>query len=372
MADSTNDQPQQMIPAGDHEVALPPGVAMSQWTLEKYRWQNPRIRSLMGCIKMLESVMESNYAILHCSPARLHEIWRQVRQVANMIRSDLGALLEYPSVIPDLERARFSVCQSLEMLDQTTLTELEKFPDDVPADKRIEIRKILCISIGKLHAFLQDTFGEILSADPRSTQDSDYFLSRRFPRDIEEAEWLFASVAELEVYCRELESTRYERLTVVVSQMRRDDSLAAGRTWDELTGFLTELTDNLTPRLNEILAVRGIRGDEMEILDEYALEIPTKARLVVEVGDTGRRAIEVVKKALGESADQKEQNLRDLMEIHAVVSRRITSLLSAIDRYLQDLWIFVPIWLQNIERRRALILRRESEGPELVEATAKS
>ena len=358
-----SDQPQHLIPGDDQQVALPPGVSTSQWRLEKYRWQNPRIRSLIGCIKMLESVMESNYAILHCSPARLHEIWRQVRQVAQMIRSDLGALLDYPSVIPELERARFSVLQSLEMLDQTTLQELEKFPEDVPADRRIEVRKVLCVSLGKLHAFLQDTFGEILAADPRSSQDSDYFLSRRFPRDIEEAEWLFASVAELEVYCRELENVRYERLTQVVSAMRREDSLAASQTWEELKEFLAELTDNLAPRLNEILALRGIRFDEMEILDEYALEIPTKSRLVVELAETGRRAIEVVKKALGESEAQKEQNLRDLMELHAVMSRRVTSLLSAIDRSLQDLWVFVPIWLQNIERRRALILNREPDAP---------
>ena len=355
-----SDQPQHIIRADDHEVALPPGVSISQWTLEKYRWQNPRIRSLMGCIKLLESVLESNYAILHCSPARLHEIWRRVRQVAQMIRSDLSALLDYPSVVPDLERARFSVLQSLEMLDQTTLQELEEFPEDVPADRRIEVRKVLCISIGKLHAFLQDTFGEILAADPRSTQDSDYFLSRRFPRDIEEAEWLFASVAELEIYCRGLERVRYERLTQVVSAMRREDCLAPQQTWNELNEFLTELTDNLTPRLNEILALRGIRFDEMEILDEYALEIPTKARLAAELGETGRRAVEVVKRALGDSEDQKEQNLNDLLQLHAVLGRRITSLLSAIDRYLQDLWVFVPIWLQNIERRRALILKRET------------
>ena len=70
-----------------------------------------------------------------------------------------------------------------------------------------------------------------------------------------------------------------------------------------------------------------------------------------------------IKKALGESEAQKEQNLRDLMELHAVMSRRVTSLLSAIDRSLQDLWVFVPIWLQNIERRMALILNREPDAP---------
>jgi hypothetical protein len=49
------------------------------------------------------------------------------------------------------------------------------------------------------------------------------------------------------------------------------------------------------------------------------------------------------------------------------MSRRITSLLSTIDRYLQDLWVFVPIWLQNIERRRALILRQGGHGLPLLE-----
>jgi hypothetical protein len=31
------------------------------------------------------------------------------------------------------------------------------------------------------------------------------------------------------------------------------------------------------------------------------------------------------------------------------------------------MWVFVPIWLQNIERRRALILNREPDTPRAVE-----
>ena len=96
----------QMIRVGEQQVSLPKGVTLPQWTLEKYRWQNPRIRSLMGCVKLLESVLESNYAILHCSPVRLHEIWRQVLQVAELIQTELAALFTYPSVIPPLEEAR--------------------------------------------------------------------------------------------------------------------------------------------------------------------------------------------------------------------------------------------------------------------------
>jgi hypothetical protein len=97
----------------------------------------------------------------------------------------------------------------------------------------------------------------------------------------------------------------------------------------------------------------------MEILDQYAQSIPTRARLVLELGSTGRKAIEFIKDGLGESDAERSQNLRDLIDLHAVLSRRIIALLGQIDRSLQDLWLFIPIWLQNIEKRRALLLRGE-------------
>ena len=351
----------QLIRVGNQRVALPDGVNLSQWTLEKYRWQNPRIRSLMGCVKLLEGVLESNYAILHCSPARLHEIWRQVLQVAELIRSDLSALLHFPSVIPRLEEARQNIQSSLEMLEKNVLEDLERFPAEDAVGGMVEERKLLCVSIGKLNAFLQDTFGELLAADPRSLHDADYFLSRKFPRDIEEAEWLYASVQDLRSYLRELEHVRYRRLTEVVSVIRRDLTLPVAETWSSLEEFLTQLLEELTPRLNEMLALRGIRFDEMEILDQYAERIPTKAKLVLELGSTGRKAIDFIKDGLGESDGERAQNLRDLIDLHAVLSRRVVGLLSEIDRALQDLWLFIPIWLQNIEKRRALLLRNDLE-----------
>jgi len=39
----------------------------------------------------------------------------------------------------------------------------------------------------------------------------------------------------------------------------------------------------------------------------------------------------------------------------------MASLLDELDRSLQDLMTFVPIWLDNIEKRRALLLRRSAE-----------
>ena len=350
---------QQLIRVGDQQVALPDGISFSQWTLEKYRWQNPRIRSLLGSIKLLEGVLESNYAILHCSPARLHEIWRQVLQVADLIRTELAALLDYPSVIPHLEDARQNIQSSLEMLRTNVLDELERCPSGDAVGSMMKERKLLCVSIGKLNAFLQDTFGELLAADPRSIHDADYFLSRKFPRDIEEAEWLYSSVEDLRSYLRELEHVRYRRLTEVISLIRRDLTLPVADTWRELEEFLHLLLEGLTPRLNEMLALRGIRFDEMEILDRYAQTIPTRSRLVLELGSTGRKAIEFIKDGLGDTDAERSQNLRDLIDLHAVLSRRIISLLGQIDRSLQDLWLFIPIWLQNIERRRALLLRGE-------------
>jgi len=367
-------RPQQLIQVRDQRVELPNGVTLADWNLEKYRWQNPRIRSLLGCIKLLEDVLESNYALLHCSPARLHLIWRQVRRVSQLIRTQLAALVEYPSIIPHLEEARQSVVHSLEMLEDTVLEELEQFPRDLPADRMLEARKFLCVSIGKLHAFLQDTFSELLAADPRSDRDADYFLSRRFPRDIEEAEWLFASVKGLQKYLRGLEGSRYPRLTSVSERIRRELNLPFGESWLELKEFLISLINDLSPRLNEILALRGIRFDELEILDDYAVEIPTKARLVIEIVEIGRRTVDQLKREAGDDRSLREQNLQDLITVHAVLSRRLVSLLSDLDRRISDLWVFVPIWLENIEKRRALLLRREAgeQRPFAISASSRS
>jgi len=355
---------QQLIRVGNQQVALPEGITLSQWSLEKLRWQNPRIRSLLGSVKLLEGVLESNYAILHCSPARLHEIWRQVLQVAELIRSDLAALLTHPSVIPQLEEARQNIHSSLQMLESNLFEDLEQFPAEDAVGGLMEERKLLCVSIGKLNGFLQDTLGELVAADPRSMHDADYFLSRKFPRDIEEAEWLYASVQDLRSYLRDIEHVRYRRLTEVISVIRRDLTLPVADTWRSLEDFLNQLMSGLTVRLNEMLALRGIRFDEMEILDQYAEKIPFKAKLILELGTTGRKAIEFIKEGLGDSDAEKAQNLRDLIELHAVLSRRIVALLSEIDRSLQDLWLFIPIWLQNIEKRRALLLRGDLEdGP---------
>ena len=83
----TEPLPRQYIQVGEHQVALPPGVSVASWSLEKVRVQNPRIRAYLGSLRLLEQTNESNYAILHCSPGRLLQIWRRVRRVCQIIQT---------------------------------------------------------------------------------------------------------------------------------------------------------------------------------------------------------------------------------------------------------------------------------------------
>ena len=181
-------------PPGRYEVELPEGVTAADWGLEKVRVQNPSIRSYLGCIRLLEEVLDSNYAILHCSPERLLKIWRQVEEVGRLMRSELLPTLELRSVVPGLDVARRHALDSFHELRETVLTAMDRCEPPLRADQLPELRKLLCLWIGKVYGFLRDTFGEIVASDPRSRHDADYFLSKRFAQDIEESEWLYSSV----------------------------------------------------------------------------------------------------------------------------------------------------------------------------------
>lgn len=354
-------QPKQVIQVGNHQVALPEGVSAADWAFERVHWQNPRIRAFLGCIRLLEGVFESNYALLHCSPERLLDIWGKVRQVAELIRNKIGPLLRGRSCVPSLEEARLSAELSLRLLGGHVLEQLERFPAAVPVEQLGEVRKLLCVSIGQMHAFLQDTFGELMACDPRSLHDSDYFLSRRFPQDIEEAEWLHATVARLRDYLEKLEQVRPIHLSGAVERMRLDESIPMRKAWEGTLVFLDVLLNGLTPKIKEVLALRGVRFQEMEILDRYAIDIPIRCRLAIEIHEACHEAVEGLKQEVGDTHQEREQGVRDLLIAHAVFSRRLVTLVTAIDKSLQDLVAFLPIWLQAIEKRRALLLRKSSE-----------
>jgi hypothetical protein len=243
----------------------------------------------------------------------------------------------------------------------------------------MEIRKLLCVCIGQLHAFLQDTFGEIMAKDPRSLHDADYFLSKRFPKDIEEAEWLHATLVRLRVYLDKLDQVRPQHLTHPSDQMRREETLPPRQSWRGTKFFLEILLNGLTPKLKEILPLRGVRFYEMELLDRYAMDLPTRCRIAIELHEVGSDTVEAMKATSAVSAASaasavsvipatsgsaranREQGVRDLLACHGVLSRRVSILLTDIDKLLQDLVAFIPLWLEAVEKRRALLLKKSLE-----------
>jgi hypothetical protein len=350
------------IRVGEHKIPLPEGITLAEWSRERTYWQNPRLRAFLGCIRLLGSVMESNYAILHCSPERLLEIWRKVREVADLMLTQIGPLLDSPSALPGLEEARSHAEVSLTMLADTVLADLARFPlDEVPAEQMMEMRKLLCVSIGKMHAFLQDTFGQLVAGDPRSVHDADYFLSKRFPQDVEEAEWLHNTVSKLSLYLFNLESERSRRLAPMIRQLRTEQNVPTAKAWEDVERFLRQLQLELTPKLKEVLALRGIRFHEMEILDRYGEELPVQCQVVMQLYLTAREAAAQIKGAGGASRAEREQNVRDLVLVHGVFCGRMVSFLVEIDKTLRDLVAFVPLWLDGIEMRRALLLKRGAQ-----------
>jgi hypothetical protein len=357
-------KPRHVILVGNQQVALPEGVTALDWALERVNYQNPRIRSYLGCIRLIEGVLESNYALLHCSPERLLDIWGKVRQVASLIRAQLSPLLETASRIPRLEEARQSAGMALLMLNDHVLRGLDRFPEEVPAGQLMEVRKLLCVSIGQIHSFLHDTFGEVMAADPRSLHDADYFLSRRFPRDIDEAEWLHSTLIRLGEYLSSLEASRERHLSAVSDNIRRDEAVPSLAAWEPTADFLEILLNGLTPKLKEVLALRGVRFYEMEILDRHAFEIPHRCRGVLELHAATLEAVDGIKAAVGRTHAEKEQGVRDLIWCHAAFSRRIATQLAEIDTVLRDLVAFVPLWVEAVEKRRALLLRKSLEEGE--------
>src|SRR5215470_18894359 len=114
-------KPKKATPAGLLQVPLPDGVSQAEWNLERVHTQNPRIRAFLGCIRLLDGVLESNYAILHCSPERLLDIWQKVRQITDVIRHRISPLLDAASKVPVLEEARQNAQASLDLLDRHVL-----------------------------------------------------------------------------------------------------------------------------------------------------------------------------------------------------------------------------------------------------------
>ena len=346
-------------PAARYEVELPPGVTAADWGLERVRVQNPRIRSYLGCIRLVEEVLDSNYAILHCSPDRLLKIWRQVEQASHLMRTELLPTLGEPSVIPSLDEARRHAESAFRALADTVLAPMDRYGDSLRTDQLPEVRKLLCVSIGKIHAFLRDTFGEIVANDPRSRHDADYFLSRRFAQDIEESEWLYSSVYELNELLDGVEQACSAEFTDLLPRMRKERMIPPAPEWEQTGKLLDILLGELMPKLKEVLSLRGIRVNDMESLEAHALSISTDCRSLLEVYAVGREALEQLKGVRGPTLSEREQSVKDLIGCHRVVSGRIIELLTRLHASVRDLAKQIADSKTGIEKRRALVLAKD-------------
>ena len=165
-------------------------------------------------------------------------------------------------------------------------------------------------------------------------------------------------MARLDDYLRRVEQGRTEHLSPLLDRLRREATVPEGTVWEKAWLFLNTLINGLTPKLREVLALRGIRFYEMEILDRYTIEIPQGAHVAIALRDAGRQAIEQMKASPPEGRAEREQAVRDLMTCNASFASRISLRLQDIDKTLQDMRAFVPLWLDSIHKRRALLLRR--------------
>ncbi|MCP4901757.1 MAG: hypothetical protein GY906_32740 [bacterium] len=340
-------------------VALPNGVALAEWYLEKARWQNPRIRGLMGCLNLMDDVLESNFAILHSSPIRIREIWRTVREVAQTLQTEVAPLLERSSKLPQLAEAVEQAQQHLAFLETELLDELARFPTEPVDDQFDSLRKVLCVATGKLHAFLLDSLAAILAADPRSQGDSDYFLSRKFARDVEEAEWLYSYVARLGEYLEGVDKRRHDILESLAKRLDAGGALPSMDEWGEISSLLNEMAEGLTSTLRSVLGLRGIRIDELQVLESHSNEIPDHCRVLEELYATARVTVAQLHGRLPAGTSN-----APITVAREVLGERIALRVHQLVNNLRDLSAFVPLWLQGLSNRRALMLQRRGENPE--------
>ena len=80
---------------------------------------------------------------------------------------------------------------------------------------------------------------------------------------------------------------------------------------------------------------------------------------MTELAATGRAAADQLKVNAGYTRAEREAAVAAMLDCHAVFAKRIHRLLNNLHRSLRDLWMFVPFWLEAIEKRRALLLKRQ-------------
>jgi hypothetical protein len=215
------------------------------------------------------------------------------------------------------------------------------------------------MTIGKLHGFLFDTLGKILAADPRNHHDVDYFIARRFPRDVEESEWLQTSVSGLNRDLATLNERCQAGLGSIIDEIETSNRLPSPGAAQRLAAFLDELELDFAPKLKTIAGLRAIRIADLEVLQVHARDLPESCRSVTDLIATSHVVLDSLTESLGENDNQETQ--RVAADVERTLCSRIITRLRAVKNELRDLTTFVSLWLSCINNRRALLLQAKDD-----------
>lgn len=336
------------------ELELPEGVTQAEWDFERTHFQDPRLRGLLYCLRLLDDVVVSDKAVLHCSSERLQDIWRKTRSIGDFIVHRLSPLLEEPSPLPLLEEARRSCQVAVRMLANTTLHELNRLPHKVPQEREQEVRKVLCAGMGQLQDFVSDVLRQLILGDPRSDNEARGWFSPGFLQRVDEAACVRSAVAELDAELQELAQMRPPRFVALLEQAEEEVSVPSRGMWEDVVQYVDVLLEHLVPKLKDLVSMPGVRVDEIAALDRYTSEIARASSGLKAVYAVGRDAHDQATAELDRVEEEPEAGRRVLMRVQAVLSQHIVDLMHHIDDRLRDLTAFVPLWLGNLDRRRAL------------------
>jgi len=137
--------------------------------------------------------------------------------------------------------------------------------------------------------------------------------------------------------------------------MAKSGQLPSSEVWQRLADFLGALESAFAPKLKSISGLRAIRFGELEVLQAHARELPESCRVVSELYATAGVILHTL--STSPDLDDSEATRRVATEVERVLSSRIVTALRFIEDELRDLATFVPLWMNSIVKRRALMLR---------------
>jgi len=328
-------------------AALPEGVSAADWALERGRTQNPCIRTVLECLHLLECLDRFNYFILHCSPDELVRLRDRVQRVIVLFEREGLPRLREASCIFALAEARNATVAAYETLLRNSPEELgDGSSPGVGTDSTA--RKALSRTIGQLQGVLEDAFGRLMAADPRSHHAADYFLSRQFARHVTETETLYGLVFDLEAFLRGQGTVGTRAMSTLATTLIRGGTPPARAAWAPVVQFLRLVREELLPRLEALVVMQGIRFNEARVLDELGLRLRVLGEVILEQQtNLTEIAVRAGREVVSDAA---------AMGSRLILSQRLGSKLLDFEIQYRALREFVPTWLQNLETRRALML----------------